>query len=347
MVAAWKKSKKDPLLYEKELLPVGEITHWMGDDREVQQVTVERPYLDRLVTMFKQMKKTGVKVPLFKTHKEDPDNERGEIVKLFVKPNEKGEDSLHSHVRFHEKEFARQGRHNDVSVGIPPKFVDGKKNIYNWALRHVALTSKPVVPGLSKFAPIVLSFDNNDGLMLADEPGVGGMNELIAQILAALEITPPEGADEKAMLQLVLQKVQEKPAEGDKAGAAGDMNLSHSPVLVNQMTQGRSATIDGLIIKGVLTPARGAEWKKKFCTPAAIKADLSLSSDDENETISTEFDRDVATAIELSGDRPASPKLPPKTIKMSHDDEEDEANLPPTVRAARRLKKKAEARKRA
>lgn len=329
MLATWRKSKTDPLLFEKELLPVGDLTQWVSDDKEIKHMTIRRPFLDHVVKAFDSMRSVGVRVPLFSTHVERPENDRGEVVKVYVKKNQKGEDSLFGHIRFNDEDAAKQGRHVDVSVGIPPKFVDGKGNRYMWPLRHVALTSKPVVPGLNKFEPIVLSFDSPEGLLLAENQGSGSMMELINQICAALDIQVPDGSNEEAALRLVLQKV--KPAEADPN--KGSMNLSLPPLIIESMVSARETTIDGLVLSHTITPARAAEWKKQYCTKEAVTSDIELSEDG----TTCEFDLKVATAKEMAKDVPDPGPNVRSAVKLSEKDKESN----PMLRHAERLRKKA------
>jgi len=331
MVAGFKETKK-PLVFEKELLPVGDIVHWVSDDKEVKEIRVKRTFLDKVVDNFKKMKEVGVRCPLFGSHVESSDNHRGEVVAVKVKKNNRGEDALFGRIKFNNAKVAEQGKNLDVSVGIPPKFVDGKKNVYEWPLRHVALTAKPIVPGMQRFEPILLSFDTPTGLMLAAE--APPMNELIDQILAALQLTAPDGSDEAAKLRLILQKVQPAPSEEEKG--APDLNLSFSPLLTKELIRSREQQVDGLIRDLVLTPARGAEWKKKYCTKDAVEADIKLSHDNEDAT--TAFDAAVEQAREFAEDRPIS-NSGREGIRLSHKQKDDEN---PLIKAA---KKKAEAAK--
>lgn len=156
MISAW--NKIDGLLYEKELLPVGPVTKWVSD-ANVQHVDIKPAFLERVVEQFRKFKDVGIRVPLFKTHVEDPDNDRGTVEDLEVKTNQRGKLSLFSKIRFSSEEAANQGKNVDVSVLCPPKFVDGQNNEYTFPLRHVALTSMPVVPGLQPFEAVVMSFD--------------------------------------------------------------------------------------------------------------------------------------------------------------------------------------------
>lgn len=314
----WNKIKDDDdLLYEKELLPVGQFINWVSDDERVP-IHVTQPYLDKMLADFKKFKEVGVRVPLFKSHIEDVDNERGLIEDVILKPNAQGVGSSFVHVRFADKASRDAGIRNDVSAMCPPRFVDGKGNQYEYPLRHVALTSTPVIPGLSKFAPVVLSFGTPSGLAAPQSAaatpitGITPMSDLIQAILDAMGITAPDGLDDQAKLQLVLKKLA--GAAADPAGAAtaaatapaaGAMALSHSPVMVKQFAALRTNAIDGLVREAVITPTHADKLKKQFCSNEAVTVDLALSADD-NASGETEFDRTVQNLRDAAASRPAA-----------------------------------------
>jgi hypothetical protein len=333
---------RDGLVYEKEILPVGNLVRWAGDNKEVQHIDVKRAFLNKVVSQFKKFKEVGVRVPLFKTHEEDPDNDRGTVEDVFVKKNAKGFDSLFAKVKFHNEAARDLGLNNDVSVLCPPKFVDGKGNHYSYPLRHLALTSKPIAPGLQNFEPIMLSFSTESGLSLAepssDPPPQENetMNEEVwKKLLALLKITPTPEQTPDDQLNAIVAAVEnlvggeETPPDGEPP-----VELSYSPVLGKQMIKSRELIISNLLAgeTPVITPAIAKSFKERFCTEATVKSDLALSEGDGE----TEFDRAVELAQSLATNRPLAP-TGRKTIKLGEGD-----NEPATVRNAR---KRAEAAK--
>ena len=265
MLDAWKTADANTLIYEKEALPVGEFAKWTNGD-EVQDISIKRGYLDRLVRDFKRFKQVGIRVPLFKTHREDPDNDRGTVEDLVIKPNSKGVESLHLRVKFNTKQARDLGIHNDVSVMCPPKFIDTKKQVYEFPLRHVALTSVPVLPGLDPFTPIILSFDTPSGLMLAKETKSKETKmDILDKILEAMGLTAEEGADDEAKAQLIMGKVK-----------TPKLDLSFPPIMVHQMAQARKSVIDGLVKDEVLSITLGKELETQFCAEDKITGDLCL-----------------------------------------------------------------------
>lgn len=327
-------NKVDELTFDKELLPIGDAVRWIGDDREETEVRIRRDYLEQLVRDFDKFQEVGVRVPVFKGHKEDPDLERGLVKKVFIKPNEKGVDAGFVRVQFHSKEAAQQGTKVDVSAYCPPKFKDGRGNVYRFPLKHVALTSSPVLPGLSGFQPVVLAFE--------PDTKVPKMNDLIDEILTALEITAPEGSDEEAKLRLILQAIKDE-GEGEEEGEEEEapVELSLPPVLVRGLKSARETRIDGLVNEEIITPAHGDKLRKQYCSKDALAFDLKLDT----ESGETEFDRTVDNLREQASNRPLTKgdrtQLPKGGVKLSKD---PNAKKPATVRlmeerAERRAKK--------
>lgn len=299
--------KADPLLYEKEVLPVGNLTRWVGDDKEVIHANIKRPFLDRVVKHFETFKKRGIAAHFFKTHVEHPDNNQGDLKEVFVKPNSKGVESLHVRVKFHDEKARDDALKNEVSALIPQKYVDNKNNVYDHAMRHVASTASAVVQGLDDWkGPLVLSFDTPSGLMLAEPPTPpeeeteeeeGDLGMKINQIASKVGATV--GANDEATLDAILAKLNEQPAEEEEEEVeTGALNLSIPPVMMAQFRKAREGIIDALVLDTTITPSLAAELKKTYCSDDSCKADLQL------DTAETEFDRAIELARKVAKDRP-------------------------------------------
>lgn len=323
---SWLQLDTTDLIAEKEVLPVGRLTRWVGDDRQVLHADIKQPFIERVANQFKKFKEVGVRVPIFKTHREDPDNKRGEIIDAYVKPNKQGVPSLHVKAKFDNAEAMRLAFANEVSAMLPPKFVDGKNNTYEYPLRHVAITANPVIPGLDGWeGPVVLSFSSESGLEPAPK-GEPKVSKLVQTLMGKLGITAPDGANEDACLQLALDKVDEvqsacsllnkgekKDEKKDEKLPEGEMTLSFPPVILGSMKKSRISTVDALVLSRDITPAIGDDLKKTYCTDEVIKADLSLSTEE------TEFDRQIELAKKMAKARPM--KTSRETLKLDREGE--------------------------
>jgi hypothetical protein len=344
---SWK--SVDGLLYEKELLPVGPVTKWINGEKQVTDVNVQLSFLERMVDQFKKFKEVGVRVPLFKSHIEDVDNDRGTIEDVFIRENSKGTPSLFGKVAFSSEDAAAVGSKVDVSVMCPPKFVDGKGNRYEFPLRHVALTSIPVVPGLEPFRPIVLSFDTPSGLLelecaeceeenveLADagtEEEVDPLSETDALILIADLLQVDLSAGNQAIVDAVtvLLGGEEGVTDDEVPLEAGNPVTPAAPLnkrAIDQLHAGRKAQLDALVLSHVLSPALAAKYLERYANDEAISLDFSAS-----DTAPTMFDTVLELAQEIAKDRPIT-KSPRNVVTASNNS--DDSNLPATVRDAKK-----------
>jgi hypothetical protein len=339
------------LVYEKELLPVGPVTKWVNGDKQVTDVDVKLSFLERVVSQFKKFKEVGVRVPLFKSHIEDVDNDRGTVEDVFVRENESGVPSLYGRIAFSTEEAAKQGSQVDVSVMCPPKFIDGKGNAYDFPLRHVALTSIPVVPNLEPFRAVVFSFDDaltsEEGLLLDAEDlgtvdtGIEDAADELADADALILIADLLGVDlSKGNRDIVgavtVLKGGEQPPEDEVAleepvaivASQEPIVLSHR--VTEQLVEARKAQIAALVTERVISPALATKWTERYTTPEVIALDFSAEL-----TGTTSFQDAVETARELAVDKPISAPPRRNVVALSHDADPD-ANLPATVRDAKK-----------
>lgn len=306
------------LVYEKEILPVGQITRWVNDAKDVLNANIKREFLDRLVTHFKKFKEVGVRVPVFKTHHEDPSNKRGQVEDIYVKPNSRGQDSLHAKISFDNEAAVELAMANDVSALIPPKFVDGRGNHYDWPLRHVAITATPVLPGLDNWSgPMVLAFSTGSGVPLSDD-GKGGID--VDKVLNALgeELSLDfSGTDDQATkLEMILDAVKILKSRNVELSLSHNDNddeveLSFPPVLVKHLRTARMSQIDALREGNTISLSLAQKLEKDYCSERALQFDLSLTDDE------TQFDRDVELIKLVAKDRPLA-NSGRQTLKLSH-----------------------------
>lgn len=302
-----------PLLFEKELLPVGKLTKWVDGEKKILDADITRPFVDNIVTQFGRFRQAEIRVPIFKTHKEDPDNKRGQVRDLYVKPNSKGIDSLFGKIEFDNQAAADLGRANEVSVLVPPKFVDSKNNRYQWPLRHVAITSTPVLSGLDDWSgPVVLAYDSE----------YKGDDDVELKPLL-LELSLEESGTPDEQLKLAMDAVKTLKSELDttkgqlKLALETDdepVVLDFPPVMLKQFRTSREAIIDQLMLgpSPVFSPVLGKQIKEKYCSKEALQLDLSQDKEE------TEFDRTIALAQAVAKDT----KLVGagrKTIKLGQD----------------------------
>jgi hypothetical protein len=206
---------KSPV-FRKELAYQGRFVKFKPGTRDPEfELPVDETQIDHWVNTFRVMKKNGIEVPMPIGHTTEPERRRGTVVDLRKEenPNRPGGFSLYAYCAFNDEQTASKLKNSNVSLFMPPKFDDGKGRRYIRPIRHVAITDYPVVPGLSPFQNIAASFE----LSLADEEEeMAGLTW--AQVAQELGIEAPEGGDDNAAKEAVLQAWDAGGEGGDTEG---------------------------------------------------------------------------------------------------------------------------------
>lgn len=255
-------------VFRKEALPVGT---WYKDD---QEINVEEGFLKHVVSSVDTQLARGIRIDMPSEHTSDPDASRGKIIGAEVGKNSKGEDALFTYCEF-APDHVGLAQTAEVSVHIPPAWTDGKKNEYTWPLRHVALTQKPIVHGMSDFE-LVLSMG---------PPSTGTVSMSLATTLReklGLKADATDDEIEAAFLKSHGAPAPQPPAAPQPPSPEPDpATLSFKPPIgtVKQFQRSRIAELDSLVPDHA-TPATVKTLKEQWCSDAAITASLTLSEGD-------------------------------------------------------------------
>ena len=276
--------------YRKELIYCGNFSKPNADGTE-QPFTVTLERLQHWKTQGELMLANGVDIPVPADHTTSPDKKRGKIVGYEIGKNDKGVDALFGLVEFNDAKTAEQNKHNNVSIYAQSEFKDGKKNTYVDAIRHVALTDYPVIPGLGKF-DLVLSFT---------EPG----NQNMDKLATLLGIDPKDPDIETKIFDAVKALVgdeKKEPADpndpadknippGAKAGAnanppALSLSMPVAKTMANMVIGSRTMAIDALVGTH-FNPAAAKLLKDQYCNSDALSLSLSTTGDVDNSAFDT------------------------------------------------------------
>lgn len=149
----------DGLTFWKELIYEGSFTKAVPGQAP-QHFTIDQAKIDHWATTGNRMVKNGVKIPLPLKHNDNPEANRARLIEYATDVNDSGLYSLWGKVRFNNARAAELAASTDVSIFVPgDTFVDGRGNSYEYAIKHIALTDYPVIPGLSDFHAIAASYD--------------------------------------------------------------------------------------------------------------------------------------------------------------------------------------------
>ena len=227
--------------YKKPLIKVGKYCK----DSDGLEFEVTEDLLLHWKNTVTEMSDNGIKIPVPLGHTE---NNKGFLKSAYIE----GE-TLIGVIDLVVADAEELSKTQDVSIFVPPKFTDGKGVTYRRPIRHVALTSYPVIPGLGEFEAVAASLINKEKEM-----------ELGA-IKLALNI---EGeATEDSILAGITKLKESIPVQ-----------LSFNDATIKVATENRELKVGQLINTGKITPAVGEELKKIFTDKEHIT--LSLSSED-------------------------------------------------------------------
>jgi hypothetical protein len=300
------------LTFVKELIPVGHFSK-PGEC----EFTITEELLDHWSNQVGMFLSQGIRIPVPKEHSFDPEDERGELVGAFKGTNDRGEPSLFGYVRFRDEESAKMAGSVDVSVYVPPEWEDSLGNYYVRPIKHVALTSYPIIPGLGRFQAIAASYSYH-----------GDIDMSLVAIAQTLGIQNPEAMQGDQLAMAVNQAIKglvdenrrlkagPKPQQPQQAAAAPPVPggggapapaapaappQQRRPVAASGMSpqlmlsfrsllhDNRAAKIDALVGKHI-TPACAKDLKEHFCKEDSLTLSLSSSKDGKDR----EFDAMIA-----------------------------------------------------
>jgi len=135
--------------FRKEIIREGT---WVHPTRNFR-LSVTRDRMQRWVDKFRLMQKRGIRVPVPFGHSYDPKDNAGFVEDLQLDGN-----VLFAVICIPRQEDTRKvgATVRDVSISINPDFRDGQGRRYGEVIEHVALTTRPVVPGQGDFVPLAL-----------------------------------------------------------------------------------------------------------------------------------------------------------------------------------------------
>ena len=283
--------------YVKELIRVGEFFKAETD----QKFVVTSAKLDHWVDTFEDYTANGNKVPVPNGHdfQGDPDRNRGYCLGMF-----RNENSLFGVLELVGEDALKAASRADVSIYAPKHFEDGERHSYDWPIRHIALTTDPVINRLGSFIPVAHEkiaagndkgpkkvslykltngADKMDWKKLAKQLGIEdkelteeNAGELIlahvGSVVEAKVKEAKEGVDEK-----VKKAVDE--AKVEFVASHNKTKTKPEPWAIKAIRKGREADIQTLVLGRHITPGCAAGLKKRHTSDEAIA--LSHQGDDD------------------------------------------------------------------
>lgn len=314
---------EDPLVYRKELIYVDTFTKDNGEEKF--SFAVDEKLIDHWVETFKRYTTNGNKVPVPLGHSTDPEKTRGEVIEFERGRDSQGRTALFGKIKFRDAEAAKLSKTSNVSIYVEPQYKDGKANVYEKPVLHVALTDYPVVPGLEPFQAIAASNDRKEKKMTLQE---------LAAKFGLDPATPAEQVFEAIALAFDELKGGKPPVPGQQPPAPGappagppkkpafgeepeeGVQLSLNPVLCDQTRENRELKIDALLKEGFVTPALAKSLKEKYCAEPSIKLALDHGHD-EFKTVHDTI-RSNGKVVHYGGRSGPQPGMPDNAVALSN-----------------------------
>ncbi len=280
-------------LFRKEVIRVG---HFVKDEDGIE-FEVTPGLLKHWKTTFDQMKAGGVDVPIPAGHTDDPENNHGFVRDMFVEGN-----SLYNIMELIGEGSIDLAKRNHVSVYVPPKFVDGKGNVYKRPILHVALTPNPVIPGLGNWEAVAASFSLKGKEMNWKEvqEGLGIEDEMTDETAGKLILTRFKGLKEKQEeLQLAFDELKKVSEKGDENGKPPV--VKPDPMLVKLSIENRLMKLNGLVEAARITPAVRDKLEEQYASEESLTLTLSRGGDNFDTLVAALAENNPVELAEKSG----------------------------------------------
>ena len=236
--------------FRKEILRVG---HYIKESTE-QEFDITIDVLNHLVETFGLWVAGGnrVSIPLGHERAHLPEFNRGWVESLFIEGN-----ALFAIMELSDPKLALT---TDVSVCIDSEFTDGHGTKYSNVLTHVALTTSPVVGGLSNFVKLSLS------------KGANSMS-ILKKLAKKLGITDAEPTEDAVVLALET-KLKDTSAVVKKVELSVDVDP-----LTKLVGENRDMKLSNFVKAGLITPAIKDIIAARYVETKALTLELSSKVD--------------------------------------------------------------------
>jgi hypothetical protein len=301
--------------FRKEVIRVGS---YVKDDEGIE-FEVTPKLLKHWIATFKEMKADGIEVPIPAGHTDEPEKNHGFVRDVFAE----GE-SLFNIMELIGKDSIDLAKRNHVSIYCPPELINpkkmagGKRKIYKRPIVHVALTPKPVIPGLGPWeavaASLTLKVKGEDMNWEEIRKGLGIEGEMTDETAPKLLLAHFKGLGEKhGELQLAFDELKKTNSNGDKNGEKGKGETTPpatkpDPMLIKLSSENRLNKLNALVEAARITPAVRDKLEEQYASEKSLTLSLSRGGDNFDELVSALAENDPVELAEKSG---------PQTLALS------------------------------
>lgn len=260
--------------FKKDLIRVGEFIK----SSTGQRISVDKAQLEHWAKTAQQFIANGNSVPLTNGHDKtgDPDKNRGWMKDAFVEG-----DALYGVFDVIGDDGLKAASRSFVSIYAEPEYTDGEGNRYQYPIRHVAMTTDPVITRQGKFVPIAASQDEPepreadyltlatetpamDLKALADKLGLTDLTEenAIDKIGEAFDAAKKPAEDQAAELSQAQARIVELEAQ------AKPIELSNTERVL--ASRNLDSDLKALVDGGHVVPAVVEKIKPLLSTPVML-----------------------------------------------------------------------------
>jgi hypothetical protein len=272
--------------YRKDLIRVGD---WVMPGNGVE-FSVTRADLEHWAATHDALTSNGVKVPVPLGHNTDPERNSGYVLSISVDG-----DTLIGEVELIGADAIELASKTEVSIYVPTEMKDGKGNVYQRPIAHVALTPVPVISGQGGFVPIAASRGGSDKVPVLT---LAGSNRMDWKAVAAALGISADGLDDQGLYDAILAKAKTLcagEAEMSKAkeqvtALSRDLELSRaelakvakpaekpSTLMLSLAGENRRMKIDALVTAGKISAATAKGLKTTWGEGEALALSLDTA----------------------------------------------------------------------
>jgi len=261
---------------KKEVIRVGDF-YKEGVD---QSFSVNIETLDHWAAEFLRYTENGNKVSVPDGHEVAGKSSEnyGWVTDLF-----RENDSLFAIMELYGDDVLTVTKASDVSIYSPPEIIDGNGIKYTYPITHIALTTVPVIPGLSSFETIAAS-QKNINIKLESKMKLAQVIELLGLSFDDDKMTDDE--KEEKVLSAIKALKEKDDVKDDDDEDKKELSASRvSPAVLSLAKENRSMKLDALVESGKVTPAVKKALEKIYCDEKSLSLSLSKADDHFDEIV--------------------------------------------------------------
>lgn len=250
-------------VYKKQVSYPGTFGHYSNGETLAEVKITPELQQHWLKSIHRQLA-DGINIPVQTTHIDSGDPTEsgavGRVIDAVIELDSKGREGLFFICEIPNADDAKLINVSCASLYQPPSFTSGTGVTYARPIRHLAITTKPTVPGLDKWVALSLPDERPNAMTFAE-------------LAASIGIEVPEGATDEDIAALISGEVTTLRA------SVAPIAQSIPTFAKRLVTNNRTATLAKLVSDGKITPAVSSKLNEVFKDGAHV----SLSMDSSNQ----------------------------------------------------------------